>query len=479
MLLRRPIYTPRLAALGTPLKRRLFTLAASRRHEPKATDAVKSPLERGAPQGRGVATVGAYRCIENVTAAKGTNTRILLMMACVLVLGVMGCGAGDDGPSRTEQARREADPKAVQFLLDAQQAYEGGFYNGALMLADSAAHYAPNLADISFLRGRILTAMRQYDQARAAYEATLALDPAYPGVYLNLGNSAYLRDDTRGALALYRKEKGAVETAAYHIQLGRVYADLGVTDSARWAYEKAIAVDSTNPTAYMWIGQSYEDAGAFDEALQYSRKGLALQPDNLNYVYVVGVQLLRQGDMEGAVEMLTRAAEGMPWHYAAHYNLGQALNGLGQAEQGARYLARADSLLEKRKVVEKWEGLVQANTHEPMLWVNYGNALREAGRLDEAIEALTIAFSLQPQWLELQNNIANLLLARGDTVAALGRYEMLLQIQPTQPDLWLNFGTVHALIGDYDEARKAWEMALQHDPEHAEAKRYLAQLPRQ
>ncbi len=398
-------------------------------------------------------------------------------MFSAVILAVMGCG-GADGPSRTEQARREADPKAVEFLLNAQQAYEAGYYNEALMLADSAAHYAPKLADIPFLRGRILMTMLQYEPAQAAYEATLRLDPDYPGVYLNLGNSAYMRGKPREALALYRKERGAAETAAYLTQLGRVYADLGVADSARWAYEKAIAADSANPTAYMWLGQIYEDAGEFDQALRYSGKGLALQPDNLNYAYVVGVQLLRSGDLEGAVERLTKAAEGMPWHYAAHYNLGQALNGLGQAEQATRYLARADTLLEQGKEITKWENLIGANSHEPMLWVNYGNALRQAGRLDEAIEALTVAFSLQPQWLELQNNIANLLLARGDTTAALERYKVLLRINPTEPDIWLNLGTVHALSGNYDEARTAWQTALQHDPDHAEAKRYLAQLPR-
>lgn len=407
-----------------------------------------------------------------------TSTRILLVMFAALVLVATGCGTGADSLSRTEQARRDADPKAVEFLLNAQQAYEAGYYNGALFLADSAARYAPELADITFLRGRILTTMLQYEPAQAAYKETLALDPEYPGVYLNLGNSAYMRGELREALALYRKEQGAVGTPVYLTQLGRVYADLGVADSARWAYEQAIGADSTNPTAYMRLGQVYEDAGAFDEALRYSRKGLALHPDNLNYVYVVGVQLLRSGDLEGAVDRLTKAVEGMPWHYAAHYNLGQAHTGLGQAEQGARYLARADTLLEQGKEVTKWKNLIGTNSHEPMLWVNYGNALRLAGRVDEAIEALTVAYSLQPQWLELQNNIANLLLARGDTTAALDRYEMLLQIDPTQPDIWLNLGTVYALAGNYDEARAAWQTALQHDPDHAEAKQYLEQLPR-
>lgn len=405
------------------------------------------------------------------------RTRSLFAAIAVFSFVATGCGTGQGPQSRTEEARRKASPKAVEFLLQAQQAYDAGYYNAALELADSAAHHAPELADVPFLRGRILTAMRQYGPAQVAYEAALKLDPAYPGVYLNLGNSAYLRGAPQEALALYRKEQGAAGTAAYLVQLGRVYADLGVVDSARWAYEQAIVADRTNPTAYMWLGQLYEDEGDFEKALEYSRKGLALRPGNLNYGYVVGVQLLRSGDLTGAVEMLKKVTEGMPWHYAAHYNLGQALNGLGRTEEGARYLARADTLLEQRKEIEKWEQLVEANSHEPMLWVNYGTALHHAGRVDDAIEALTVAYSLQPDWLELQNNIANLLLLRGDTMAALQRYEALLQIDSTQADVWLNLGTVHALSRRYDDARAAWQTALRFAPDHPEAARYLAQLP--
>lgn len=394
-----------------------------------------------------------------------------------LVFTAGGCGLGENTPSRTELVRRSTNPRAVEFLLDAQQAFETGYYSAALALADSAAHYAPDLADIPFMRGRILTALRQLDMATEAYEKTLELDPEYPGVWFNRGNSAYMYGEPAEALSLYRKERGVAETTDYLTQLGRAYADTGKPDSARWAYERAIAADSSNPTAYMWLGQLYEDAGDFAEALSYSEKGIALDPDNLNYAYVYGVQRLRNGDLEVAAEILTRVADGIPWHYPAHYNLGQALNGLGQAEQGAQYLARADTLLAMQREVEEWVERIKTHSTEPLLWVEYGGALYRSGRMEEAIEALTVAISLRPDWLELHNNIANLYLAIGDTTAALGRYEALLQLAPTQPDVWLNLGTLHALSGNYDQARTAWETVLRHAPGHEEAISYLAQLP--
>ncbi|MXW63959.1 MAG: tetratricopeptide repeat protein [Bacteroidetes bacterium SB0662_bin_6] len=394
-----------------------------------------------------------------------------------IVFTAGGCGPEADAPSRTELVRRDTDPKAVGFLLDAQQAFETGYYSAALVLADSAAGYAPDLADIPFMRGRIFTALRQLDLATEAYEKTLELDPEYPGVWFNRGNSAYMYGEPAEALALYRKERGVAETTDYLTQLGRAYADTGKPDSARWAYERAIAADSSNPTAYMWLGQLYEDAGDFTEALSYSEQGIALDPDNLNYAYVYGVQHLRNGELEAAAEILTRVADGIPWHYPAHYNLGQALNGLGQTERGAQYLARADTLLALQRDVELWVERIKTHSMEPLLWVQYGESLHRSGRMEEAIEALTVAISLRPGWLELHNNVANLYLATGDTTMALERYEALLQLAPTQPDVWLNLGTLHALSGNYEEARTAWETVLRHAPDHEEAIYYLAQLP--
>ncbi len=413
------------------------------------------------------------------------NLANLRLLALLLLLGT-GCANND--ASITEQARKNADPQAITFLFNAQEAFEAGYYDMALAMADSAARYEPALADIPFLKGRIYTSLRRVEDALKAYEKVLEFDPAYPGVYMNLGNSAFLSGQPEQALSYYRKEQiraaksgeenSVADSPAFLIQLGRAFADTGKPDSARWALEKAITADSSNPTAYMWLGQVLEDEGDFEEALRFSRKGLELQPQNANYGYVVGVQHLRNGDLQDAADLLKDVTGKLTTHYAAHYNLGQALLGLGEQEEAQYYLTRADTLLELQKEVEKWERLVNSNSHEPMLWVNYGTALHESGRIDDAIEALGIAFSLQPQWLEIQNNIANLLIMKGDTAEAMTRYQRLLQVDPNQPDLWFNLGTIHAMSGNYGEAREAWNKTLSLAPDHPEATAYLKQLPR-
>ena len=74
-------------------------------------------------------------------------------LGATIVVASGGCGGSGEAPSLTELARRNTDPKAVEFLFDAEHAFETGYYSAALALADSAARYAPDLAD-NFLYAR-------------------------------------------------------------------------------------------------------------------------------------------------------------------------------------------------------------------------------------------------------------------------------------------------------------------------------------
>jgi tetratricopeptide (TPR) repeat protein len=167
-----------------------------------------------------------------------------------------------------------------------------------------------------------------------------------------------------------------------------------------------------------------------------------------------------------------------PWHYWANYNLGQALVRLRRDDEGKRYLAKAESLQVELKNIQDWENLVENNPDQLMLWVNYGEALRRAGRMDEAIEAFQIALSIEPRFVALENNLAILYMMRGDTAKAVAHYNAILQQHPTLSDVWLNLGVVYAKSGKYEAARKSWENVLKYAPDDPTAKAYLAKLPR-
>ncbi len=126
--------------------------------------------------------------------------------------------------------------------------------------------------------------------------------------------------------------------------------------------------------------------------------------------------------------------------------------------------------------VENWRNLANMNPDQLMLWVNFGNSLKNMGRIQEAKDAYLVALSLSPMSFALQNNIANICLMDGDTAQAIIRYESILSLDSTLVDIWLNLGVVHASAGRKNDARTAWLKGLEFDPDNTTLRYYLETL---
>lgn len=387
-----------------------------------------------------------------------------------------GCASGENGESITEKKRRALDPKVGQFLVEGQRAYERGAYGIALSMTDSAERYAPDLADLHFLRGLVYTQGNQLSVANAAYETVIELDPEYKGAYFNLGMVAFRQGRLRDALAIFRKEEALEPTSGLYLEVGRIYASLGEPDSARAAYEQSLALDSTNATALMWLGQLHDELGDVDEALEISKKGLQLRPQSLDYKYIVGSLLFRNGESEEAEEYLRPVAEQRPWHHGAQFNMGQVLMRLGEEEEAKAYFAQADSAQQLRQQINEANGEINREPEEMEHWIKLGTLLRKSGEYDKAIEAFNVASSMDPLNMHLQNNLSLLYMEKGDFETAIRRYRAIVSIDSTLTDVWLNLGAAYANAGDRKEAEAAWNKVLQLRPGHPAARDYLARL---
>lgn len=401
----------------------------------------------------------------------------LLVVVALAVAGV-GCSSGsdDDGMTITERKRALASPKVAKFLLEGQKAYERGNYRIALAMTDSAEQYAPDLADIHFLRGGIYTQLNRLGVAEAAYRVTLEHDPEYEGARYSLGLIAFRQGKLRDAIDWLQAEKELSNSSNLELELGRVYAKLGEPDSARMAYEGAIRLDSTNSTAYMWLGQLQEELGEMDEALRLSEAGLKQRPDHIDYQYIVGSLLFRTGDIERAAEYLRPVAEARPWHHGAQFNMGQVLMRQGKEEEAKPYFTQADSAQQVQQKIADAEREIGREPDEIKHWVDLALLLRHIGEIDKAIESFKVATAIDPWNMHLQNNLALLLMENGENDAAIRRFEAIVKIDSTLPDVWLNLGAAYANAGHSPQAEAAWQKVMKLKPGHPTARAYLARL---
>ncbi len=417
-----------------------------------------------------------------------TSWRFCLLVGLCLSFALLAGGCGEDDDESELPIPREA---ALHFQR-AEQAYQLGAYRPALRLADSVQQVAPDFSGAYVLRGQILTALQQYEEAAEQLSRAAELDPENPAIHFNWANNAYRREQYREALRRFEQVLDMIEnrdrvniysgdpegTEARHavlLQMGRAYDDLGKSDSSRIFFERAIDVLPRNAEGHSAMSELYEKLGQFDQSIAYARQALDRDSSNIEYRYDLGVLLVQTGQYEEAIPYLEAMAEEQPWHHGSHYNLGQAYMQLGQRERAETYLSQADSLQQARAELSKLGEKAELNQDNLRLWVKYGSALRRAGRIEDAIRAFRHALTLAPQNVALQNNMAILALENGSPKEAIMRYRAILQRNPKLPDVWLNLGVAYANTGSVPQARKAWNKVLEYDADHETAKKYLAQ----
>lgn len=401
----------------------------------------------------------------------------------ILLIGMLcaGCRPEADAPESRRPGMPQADPQAATYLVEAQQALHQGAAGVALALVDSAEHHAgPKtdafLADVAFLRGRIQSELHHADEAIRAYERVLALDPAYRGAWLNMGNLAFRRGQFREALRYYRNEYELYGDPKILVYLGHGYAELGKVDSARYEYEQAIMQNDSLAEAYIRLAVLHQNNGEVEQALSNAQRALVLRPEDPDYRYIVGNALLQSGNLAEAEAQLRRTIEQQPGHAKAHYSLGTVLARLGKQGEAERYLAKVDSLRQIEESIDTFERRTRLYPDDPAAWVTYGYALNRAGRSAEAIRAFRVALYKGPATPDVHILLANAYLKHHQLEDALAHYDAALQLDTSYVGAWVNKGICLARMGRPEAARQAWETALRLDPDQPQASAYLAGL---
>ena len=397
----------------------------------------------------------------------------------LLFAGMLAFLSGCVSEPEPEPVPALLDTKTQALLISGEDALNAQLFRRALAYADSAAARVPGGADVHFLRGRIYTEMARLGAADSAYKQALALQPGYEGAWNNLGNNAAHRHEYREAIALYHKELERGPAPLPWRGIGQAYVELGRVDSARQAFEQALAIDSTYAGAHHDLTLLYEDEGNFEQALYHAEQALAMAPENHNVRYLVGSLLVKMRQMEAALPYLETVAEAWPWHHASHYNLGQALARLGREDEAKAYLDRAETLRALQSKIMQREVSVRSFPEDPYAHAALASALRQAGRYDDAMHSYKVALFLKPSDTEFQNNVAILHLLRGDNDEAIQWFENILRQDSTLADVWMNLGIVYAKSDRKAEARRAWEMALRQKPgrpQEEAARAYIARL---
>jgi protein O-mannosyl-transferase len=297
------------------------------------------------------------------------------------------------------------------------------------------------------------------------FQANVATNPSSWMGHHVLAHALARAGDRAGAMAHYRR---AIELSNRPEPRAALAALLvrepGFRDEAIGLYEAALRVRPTYAEAHVGLANELvveparrADAIAhYETALQLRPKfGLARDNLALALAQVPG----READALPRLEEMLRLA---PQNPAAHFHLGNVL---------LRLRRPIDA-------IPHYEAALQAQPESAEIHAALANALATSpARLAEAFTRYERALELDPTlpWVHYQvaGHLAAIPEMAGD---ALKHASEALRLQPEYVEALNLMGVLHARAGRVDEARAAWNRALQIDPGFEPARRNLGRL---
>ena len=144
----------------------------------------------------------------------------------------------------------------------------------------------------------------------------------------------------------------------------------------------------------------------------------------------------------------------------AYSNLGNALTEAGAVE---------DAIVACRRAIELNPDLAEAHS-------NLGNALIETGSVDDAIAAYCRAIALKPGFAQAYSNLGSALDEAGAVDAAIDAFHRAIALKPDFAEAHSNLGVSLQKVGQLDEAVAACRQAVALQPGYAEGHYNLAHM---
>jgi len=133
---------------------------------------------------------------------------------------------------------------------------------------------------------------------------------------------------------------------------------------------------------------------------------------------------------------------------------------------GARTVARNRDY---SSALAMWGSVAAQRPDHARAQYNFGNALRDTGDLDGAMERYRRAIELEPRFAHAQNNLGNALRIKGDIPAAIEHFRAAIAARPNFADAHTNLGVALAGLGRTEEAIELYREACRLDPDNGEA----------
>ena len=218
-------------------------------------------------------------------------------------------------------------------------------------------------------------------------------------------------------------------------------------------------------------------AGNIEVAKKLFGSIIEIEPNNSDANHNMGLILIKSGDLEESLPFFKTALEtnfSVAQYWFSYIN---ALFNVGRFTQASELLATAkdkgckgpafddlETKLSSKEVkleleirIQRLQKLDEDGPYAYLAPFGIGNAHREQGKLEEAIEAYNKALAIKPDYAEAYNNMGITLKEQGKLEEAIEAFNKALAIKPDYVEVYNHIGITLQEQGKLEEAIEAYK----------------------
>jgi tetratricopeptide (TPR) repeat protein len=311
---------------------------------------------------------------------------------------------------------------------------------GKLVEAETAwravAKVAPRDAEADAHLGFLEARQEHYTEAVPLYRKALAIDPAMPGLKMNLGLAEFKSGALKEAIATFtpllkNEPAGSPEALRLTTLIGIARYGLGEFAAAIPDLKQATEADAKNLPFRLMLAQSYLATKQYALVLDVYHEILLLNAESAEADMLAGEALDEMKDHAGAIQQFRAAVKADPKAPNVHFGLGYLLWSQNQYEEAAQelqaeltnvpestqamaYLADADIRMNKPEAARLLiQHAIQLDPKMELPHLDLGILDSDAGRREDALREFQEAVKLSPSDVNAHYRLARLYQAMG------------------------------------------------------------------
>ena len=264
--------------------------------------------------------------------------------------------------------------------------------------------------------GLVEARQERYDEAIVNYRKALALNPALPGLQMNLGLALFKVKDFKGSIKPFTVELNKhPDDQRLTILLGMAHYGMGDYFVAIPYLKRAAERDPQSLPLRLTLAHSCLWSKQYQCVLDVYKEILLLNAESAEADMLVGEALDEKGDDAGAIEQFRAALRSNPKEPNVHFGLAYLLWARNQFPEAAKeFQAELDNdpqhlqaraylgdsyvqLNDYAKALPELQKALAADTSLAFVHRDLGMVYAEQGRKDDAISELQKAIELDPK----------------------------------------------------------------------------------